>query len=132
MSKIHIDVEGVTFGGEDVKIGTVVEVSEMGFKALVSEGKGRPVDENDQPVDLAEASAELPSDDEVAAKAAGNLELTKKALADQYNLEEGGVNGKPGLKEAALAAGVDFPFDAKKGDLIDLIVAQGKAAELIK
>lgn len=130
--KVHIDVEGVTLKGEDQKVGAVVELGDASAQALISEGKARPVNAEGKPVDQEEPRDQLPSDDEVAAKAAADLELTKKALDDQYNLEEGGANGKPGLKVAAQAAGVDFPFDVKKADLIDRIVAQGKASDLIK
>ncbi|MEK4879330.1 hypothetical protein [Paenibacillus sp. FSL R5-0908] len=64
------------------------------------------------------------------AAAAAEVEKQRKALNDQYNLEGGGT--KPGLKEAALAAGVEFGFDAKKDTIIDAILAQGKAALLIR
>lgn len=130
MPRIFIDAAGVSFQGSDVKPGTVIELGELSYNALLNERKGRQVDDQDKPVgEIGEAPVNVPEADPDAA-AAAEVEKQRKALNDQYNLEGGGT--KPGLKEAALAAGVEFGFDAKKDTIIDAILAQGKAALLIR
>lgn len=49
---------------------------------------------------------------------------TKKALDAQYKRDE--------LYEAAKAANVEIAFDAKKAEIVDAVVAQGKAEVLLK
>ncbi|TVX92217.1 hypothetical protein [Paenibacillus agilis] len=121
MYKIIIQVEGVTKDGADVAVGEVITLGDhKSFLALINEGKGYAVNEAGDPVDpvLASSGAEAPG------TAEDDVELTKKALDDQYKLEE--------LKAEAKLAEVDFPYDVKKGVLIDMIMAQGKAAALLK
>lgn len=133
MKKVYIDVEGVSSEGADIKPGTVIEVSELSYKALLREGKGRKVGADGEPVGEAGAASSDDEDETPTAPAAGNdaaeVEKQRKAINDQYNLDTGG--SKPSLREAALAAGVEFAFDATKEKLIEAVLAQGKAGQLI-
>lgn len=113
----------VTIKGEEHKPGEVVELGKKSAEALVNEGKARPATP-DAETAAAVAAADLPSDAEVAANQEADLALTKKALDDQYKRDE--------LAEAAKAAGVDYAYDAKKAEIIEAVVSQGKAAALLK
>lgn len=128
MPKVYIDVEGVTFDGKDAAVGDVIEVSDMGAKALIEEGKARPAGADGKPkdVDDEDTTAAGPTNPEANPQAAAEAEVEKQrqALDSQYKLDE--------LKEAAKAAGVDFAFNATKAQVIDAIMEQGKATLLIK
>lgn len=124
MPRIIIGVAGLTLQGLEQPVGAVIELTEGSYQALIKEGKGTPADGTEVQAEPTETEEEL------ALAAAAEVDRQKKALDDQYNLAEGGA--KPGLKEAAAAAGVDYAFDVTKGALIDAIVEQGKAAELVK
>jgi len=118
MPKVKVIREGVTLQGAEVEVGREIELSEKSAAALIAEGFA----EGDVEGAEVEPPQNKPPEDET--------EKARRALADQYNLEDGG--SKPGIKEAAQAAGVDFPFDAKKSDIIEAVIAQGKADELLK
>ncbi|NIK67930.1 hypothetical protein [Paenibacillus sp. BK720] len=132
MPYVLVTAAGVTLKGAYIAVDQIVELSDKSASALIAEGKaieatptGVSADVLDDKVP-GEGNTPGNQEDDTAAE----IERQKKALADQYNLDGGGT--KPGLKDAALAAGVDFPYDVTKGDLIDLIVAQGKAVDLVK
>lgn len=140
MPYVLIVEPGVLFAGAHLEVGAVVELSELSAKALVNEGKAvecEPTGETNTALDEQKGTGEPSNGSDDLGQgngqdeaAAAEIERQKKALADQYNLDDGG--SKPSLKAAAQSVGVDFAYDVTKADLIDLIVSQGKAAELLK
>jgi hypothetical protein len=120
MSKVKVTVtaRGVTLAGQEVPVGTEIEVSEKSAAALIAEGKA----ENGE----AQGQKEDPN---AGGGAGGSNEPTEeekqaKALDAQYKRDE--------LAAAAKAAGVDFAYDAKKDDIIAAVIAQGQAGALLK
>jgi len=77
-------------------------------------------------------STDLPSDEEVAEQVDAAVkeqfdndrEMTYKALYAQYTDKE--------LRPKAKELGVEFPYDANKGDIVNAVIDQGKAADFLK
>ncbi|WP_336786566.1 hypothetical protein [Paenibacillus sp. MMO-177] len=115
MPKIKIIAAGVTLGGQDIAVGDEIEVSERSAASLIESGH-------------AEGGAVADANPDAGGQGGGNepteAELQAKALDSQYKRDE--------LYEAAKEAGVDISFDAKKGEIIAAVIAQGFAAALIK
>lgn len=106
---------GLTLAGVSIQKGESVELPEASAAALVKEGKATAAgDEAKEP-----AGGQKPE-----ATAAEEIERQRKALDDQYTLDE--------LKTAAKDAAVDFAYDATKKALIASIIEQGKTEALLK
>lgn len=117
--EVEIIQRGATYEGVELAIGDRVEIYESSALSVVAEGfaviVGAPV--------AAVEEVEL-EDPEIT------VEKLRSALDGQYTLD--GSASKPSLKDAALKAGVDFAFDAKKADIVAAIIEQGKAEELTR
>lgn len=115
MPKIKIIAAGVTLGGQDVAVGGEIEVSEHSAASLIESGH-------------AEGGEAADANPDAGGQGGGNepTEEVKQAeaLDSQYKRDE--------LYTAAKEAGVDIAFDAKKGEIIGAVIAQGFAAALIK
>jgi hypothetical protein len=112
----------VTLFGSDIAAEEVIEVNEVSAAALVKEGAAE--------YEEGEAGTQDPGQqqdpnavDPVAA-AAAEVDRQKKALDAQYT--------KDVLAAAAKEIGVEFPYDATKGAIVEAIVAAGKASALLK
>jgi hypothetical protein len=112
----------VTLRGQDVPPGEVIEVPDRSGAALIAEGAGIEVTP-DGKMAAALGGQEQKPDDEAAAKAAEIAQI-REALYSQYKRDE--------LAEAAKQAGVDFAYDAKKAEIIQAIIDQGKVAAILK
>lgn len=131
---------GVTENGKDVPVGETRETDEASAKALAADGYVKIVAENafKDPITNSEGGQdELPGTGEQNAAGGQQLnegvindvvdnstEMIKKALDNQYKRDD--------LYEAAKAAGVEIAYDAKKADIVDAVVAQGKADVVLK
>jgi hypothetical protein len=127
MPKYLISGHGVTKEGKNVPPGEILELSEKSGAALVAEGMATEVLSETETV---KASADetftgnIQSGSNVGGPELSEEEKQAKALASQYKRDE--------LAAAAQAAGVDFPYDAKKNEIIAAVIAQGKAEALLK
>lgn len=124
-------LEAVTMYGQEAKPGAVITITELSARALVNEGKAEYVhtDEHNSPQgnETGESDQVHPSEEkrqEGAIEAPGEDALLITALDNQYKRDE--------LAEAAKNAGVDFAYNAKKGEIIQAAIAQGKAEVLLK
>jgi hypothetical protein len=112
--------ESVTSNGAHIEAGEVMELTEKSGNALVEEGKAEAVEPEGEPVNP-------PSDDEGGednGQEPDDEAKVAKALDDQYKRDE--------LAKAAKEAGVEFAYDAKKGDILNAVMEQGKADLLLK
>lgn len=115
----------VTLWGNDVNPGEVIEVNDVSADALVNEGAAEHVEAEEGSQDPAgdgENNNEGGQQDPAAEAAA--IEMQKAALDAQYKKDD--------LAEAAKAVGVEFHYDAKKADIIEAVIAAGKASVLMK
>ncbi|MGP9042108.1 DUF7210 family protein [Cytobacillus kochii] len=125
--------EPVTFNGAIIQAGEVLELSELSAKALVEEGKGEEVtaEENQNPPEGTEVTEEggkakedLRHSENKEDGAGDDTALVVKALEDKYNRDP--------LAEAAKGVGVEFAFNAKKGEIIQAVIQAGKAEVLLQ
>jgi hypothetical protein len=112
--------EEVTLESGVAAAGEVIELTELSAQALINEEKA--VEATPEGEAALKQIAEGQDQDGLDPEA--ELEKVRKALDDQYKADE--------LKTAAKEAGVDFPYDVKKADLIAAIIDQGKAEALLK
>lgn len=128
MAKVKF-LKVVTMGSSDLPVGSIDEVDDQSAAALVREGAAEYVEEdsNDDADDedleakakaqaILDAAANKPTDEEI--------DMVRKALDAQYKRDE--------LADAAKAVGIEFPYDAKKGDIVEAVLAADKAALLLK
>lgn len=116
---------GVTFGASIVPAGTVIDnLPDEEAQRLVELGDAEYVDQADAKRPKGKAPKGKKADAAPTEEALAAIELQRKALDSQYKRDE--------LAEAAKAAGVEFAFDAKKDEIVDAILAQDKAAALLK
>lgn len=119
----------VTLRGKDVPPGEVIEVDDRSGAALIAEGAGEEATPTVGTQNALDAGGNTGGntggnqDDEEAAKAA-ELERIRAAIDGQYKRDE--------LADAAKEAGVDFAYDAKKGDIIQAVIDQDKVAAILK
>ncbi|XJZ25955.1 hypothetical protein ACF5W4_11135 [Bacillota bacterium Lsc_1132] len=113
--------ESITLEGQEIEAGEVVELSETSARALITEEKAAEATPDEE---TAAALKQLDGQDPEGQDQAAEVEKIRKALDDQYKADE--------LKKAAKDAGVEFPYDVKKPDLIAAIIDQGKAEALLK
>lgn len=116
LKKVKVIAQGVTFSGAEIPVGEFLEVSVKSADALIESGYAESTDGEEVT-------------DPNAGKQDGGNEPTEEqkqaeALEGQYKRDE--------LYAAAKEAGVDIAFDAKKGEIIAAVIAQGFAAALIK
>jgi aminopeptidase N len=107
----------VTLCGCDVAAGNIDEVDNQSAEALVNEGAAEYVEQI--LADEADADADAATDEADEA-----LAMTRKALNAQYTRDE--------LADAAKGVGVEFPYTAKKADIVDAIMVAEKYALLLK
>lgn len=145
MKSIKIIKVGVSYKGKDILPGDTVETDENSANSLIADGyavENTEADALKSPVSPSNPSGDkIPAGEEKTAsdanmKATGvknegtgtdaedELAKTKKALNDQYKRDE--------LYDAAIKAGVEIAYDAKKADIVDAVVAQGKVEALLK
>ena len=132
MSKFVKLVVPVTWQGMDVAAGEVIEVNDQSAEALIRDGAAAEYkaksEEGSGPADGAENPGhevgESGAPDHATPDPALTIEMDKKALDAQYKADE--------LKKAAKDVGVEFPYDANKGAVIEAIIEAGKAALLLK
>lgn len=116
----------VTFEGSTVAAGEEIEVSERSAQALVDEGGAEFVQEKSATLDVTpeEEEADRILGEKEAQAVQDELERVRKALDDKYL--------RPELADAAKGIGVEFPYDAKKSEIIEAAVEAGKAAALLQ
>lgn len=137
----------VMLGGVTIAAGEIIELPEKSALALIGEGKAERVTpdegttaalsqdaggqnppqspgEGDNSPDNQNAPEGQPGGLNDAPPEGDEAEKVFKAIDAQYKRDE--------LAEAAKLAGVDFAYDAKKGDIIQAAIDQGKAAAILK
>jgi len=116
----------VTFQGKDVHAGTGIVLPEASAKSLVASGLAEFVtaDEQNGEVDVSKAAEGTNTQEADAIAKDDALAKLTKALDDQYKRDE--------LATEAKAVGVEFPYNAKKDEIITAVIAQGKEAALLK
>lgn len=150
--KLKILVEGVFHGSQQLEVGSVISIDDASGSSLVESGhaectlaeddededgkekepntpvtpqngqEGTQTPEGDTNTDEGETGAEI--DSQSATDNNTDLELARKALDSQYKRDE--------IYEAAVKAGVEIAYNAKKSDIIEAVIAQGKETTLIK
>lgn len=128
MTKMKITLlAAVTFAGAILEAGESLELSERSAKALIDEGKAKPTKTSKKPpVNDSEGGKEPEVGKDANEQTEANSEDSGKissALDDKYKRDE--------LAEAAKKAGVEFPFDARKQEIIDTVIEAGKADALL-
>lgn len=118
-------IEAVTVESGEVAAGEYIELSEKSAKALIAEGRAELDEEQIEADSITEKQKAAEEEAKAIAekKAVEELAKTRKALDSKYKVEE--------LAAAAKEAGVEFAFDAKKADIIEAIIAAGKAEALL-
>lgn len=123
-------LESVTWNYTNVEPGEVVDLPEKSAKALIEEGK-------------AEAAEEQPPADPNAGSATGGEDTTPEQPTagdgDVVDPEEERAKlttaldklKRDELADKAKELGIEFKYDAKKGDVIDAVIDAGKAALFI-
>jgi hypothetical protein len=125
--------ENVTFNGSIVEAGEVIELSEKSAQALINEDKAAEATPDEETAKALEGVGSpendetgdphlTPSEDQKD-QAGEALELITSALNAKYNRDP--------LAEEAKAVGVEFPYDAKKGEIIQAVIEAGKAEVLL-
>lgn len=124
-------LEAVTMYGQEAKPGAVITITELSAQALVKEGKAEYVQEEGQTSPQGNETGDQDPKDpneeggqEGATEGPDEVDLLKTALDNQYKRDE--------LAEAAKEAGVDFAYNAKKGEIIQAAIDQEKAEALLK
>lgn len=122
--------ESITFSGAHVGKGEIVELPTKSAQALIDEGKALEAEPDAETKKALEGVTEgdkgggirIPSEDETGGKFE-SLDGIKKALDKQYKADD--------LKAAAKAADIQFAHDATKPEVINAVIAAGKAEELL-
>lgn len=121
----------VTLGGGTINAGTIDEVNDESAKALVRDGAAEiiePTAEEDEDIEIPDLAAKEQVKADVATAnteaPTNSEEMVIKALDAQYKKEE--------IAAAAKGLGIEFPFDAKKADIIAAVIAADKATALMK
>jgi hypothetical protein len=143
MANLKVEIIGpVTLGYSTIDSG-IIELDEVSANALVAEGKAKHVENQEggngagvsgdanTSVD-AQKGAKNPADgedDKLQGVGANNpadeaVALMRKALDDKFKRDE--------LAEAAKAIGVEFAYDAKKAEIVEAVIAAGKAEILVQ
>lgn len=123
----------VSSAGRTVAPGNVLDLPERSAKALVAEGRATLLLEQKSEIDAnapskpqdtpnVQVDTKTPTAGESATE--GKPDTVAKALGNQYKRDE--------LAKAAKAVGVEFHYDAVKAEIIDAVIAQGKADVLLK
>lgn len=118
-------IAAVTFESGEIQPGEYIEVSEKSAKALIEEGRAVIDAEQEEADRILEKQKAAEEEAKALAekKAIEELTKTRKALDGKYKVEE--------LAAAAKEAGVEFAFDAKKADIVEAVIAAGKAEALL-
>ncbi|MED3571957.1 hypothetical protein [Cytobacillus praedii] len=134
-AKYVLLTESITFNGAIIGEGEIVQLPIKSAKALIEEGKGITPVPDEKTAKTLEGALSLntgdngnphlsPSEDPKD-QTEEELSLIRKALDDKY---KGGI---PTLKEHAKEAGVEFPYDANKGEIIEAVITAGKAEAVL-
>ena len=131
MPKIKL-LRSVTYMGHDVEAGEVIEIAEKSAKSLVSSGVAEEIAE------IAPGSSQegedwlgnatvppgqlKPAEGEIMPPV--DVEKLAKALDDKFKRDE--------LAAVAKEIGVEFPFDAKKAEIVNAVIAAEKANTLLE
>lgn len=128
--------ESITLSGSHIDAGEYVDLSEKSANALIEEGKAshaEPFEETRKSPEVHKEPSEGDKDESVQTPSEGQeneagaeneAEKITKALNDQYSRTK--------LAEEAKKVGVEFPYDAKKGEIVRAVIEQGKAEALLK
>jgi hypothetical protein len=108
--------------GSRIEIGATLTLDDERAQALINEGAAEAVGEKAAPKQPEKTADELAA--EAEKEAAEARAKVYKALDAQYKVDD--------LKAAAQGADVEFTADAKKADVINAIIDQGKAEQLLK
>jgi hypothetical protein len=115
----------INLGLEKLKKGDVRELTKFSGDALVEEGHAKEVSETKEETGGENEGGEGNDDATVKDPEGDQTEALKKALDSQYeNADE--------LREAAKAAGVEVAWNAGKDTIINKIVEQDKADQVLK
>lgn len=133
MPKVKL-LKPVTFNGAIVEAGEEIEVAERSAASLVAdkvaeylgEKTAATVGVSDETVDSGTTATPDEENAPTGESGASNEADAKaaKALDDKYKRDE--------LATAAKDAGVEFPYDAKKAEIIEAVMTAGKAETLLK
>lgn len=124
--KLKAILEGLTAADGPVKVGATFTTNAASADALVREGWATIEGDNSQ-------KDQDPAGGQPGAPDGGQstndpdeeeLERIRQALDDQYTAPE--------LAKAAKEAGVEFKYDAKKGEIVQAVIDQGKASDVLK
>ncbi|AYP68442.1 hypothetical protein HWB91_gp72 [Bacillus phage vB_BboS-125] len=151
---VHILTPGVYHAGGEAEVGEVLQLPDLSADALVAEGKGEEVTpdaetakalqelgQNSGPASpgLNETGEGVPKQGETQQQPEGATEghtegsavedpeeraKVEKALDAQYKRDE--------LAERAKEVAVEFPYDAKKAEIVAAVIDQGKAEAVLK
>lgn len=124
----------VTFNGAHIEAGEVIELGELSAQALIEEGKAKaaePTAETKDALERPETPQEgedadphlTPSEDDEE-PAEEELARMTKALNAKYTRDD--------LADEAKAVGVEFAFNAKKGEIIQAVIEADKADVLLQ
>jgi hypothetical protein len=120
MAKKFIKTIGrVTLNGDNLKKGSVIELDDEHADNLVDGNFAAYCNEDGETLKAPAAKAKKPADGTIV-----DADKVRNALDTQYKADE--------LKSAAKEAGVEFAFDATKAQVIEAVIAQDKAAALLK
>jgi hypothetical protein len=125
--------ENVTFNGSIVEAGEVIELSEKSAQALINEDKAAEAIP-DEETGKALEGAGSPENDETGNKHLTTSEDPEKTAGEELELITSALNAKYNrdpLAEEAKAVGVQFPYDAKKSEIIQAVIEAGKAEVLL-
>lgn len=120
-----VAVATLRYQGVRILPGALVDiVPDEAAQALVARGEAK-VPKQPAPQKPAQVTTPPPGDEQPPGQVdAEEKEKQAKALNAQYT--------RDALAEAAKLAGVEFPYDARKDDIVAAVINQGKAAVLLK
>lgn len=129
--KIKVTGKGVYHAGAEAEVGEVLELGDLSADALISEGMAEeiePAGQNDPDSNENQNDGvKVPRKDgaqEGETEGAEEVEKITKALDAQYKRDE--------LAERAKEVGVEFPYNAKKDEIVKAIIEQEKAEAVLK
>lgn len=136
---VHILAAGVYHAGGEAEVGEVLQLPDLSAEALVKEGLAEEVTpDGATKAALDEIEGKVPNVPENQSTPEGAVEgLTdgnavdpeerakvEKTLDAQYKRDE--------LAERAKEVGVEFPYDAKKAEIVAAVIDQEKAEAVLK
>lgn len=133
MPKIKLLVPG-TFNGGTVAAGEIIEVPERSAASLIEEGAAEAIEQeatgSPQGDENPDGGSNTPGDQEKDQDGQDNgaqdeeLAKVRKTLDNKFKRDD--------LAAAAKDLGVEFAFDAKKAEIVEAVIAAGKAEVLLQ